>query len=381
MGRLRGRIIPAEKTLKIIYSFNKFGFEAEYWAREIAAASGDGLKFIPFNHGSRVDPVLYPRAQKLDDLYFTRHPGLLGLYAEIEALVQSTCPDALLVDNLPPYHPEFLRRLRVHKVLRTSDGPITAYDRDFAYVHAYDQVLFHSPAYSSELTMAEKLAYCGVKQADFWPMAVFDVAFDPTKTERTILSTKRDIDVLFVGALHAGKMAFLARVKKALGRRLRIFGLSSLKKNVYFNLRHGLPGWVRPLAFEDYVPLYQRTKIGINVHNRGDYSVGNYRLFDLPANGVMQISDGGAWLGQFFEVGKEIVGYRDADDLVALVRHYLAHDAERESIALSGFRRTLKDHRFAHRMFQAGELIASAIQERKERRTSGPHAVLAPGLG
>jgi hypothetical protein len=367
--------------MKILYSFNKTGFEAEYWAREIAAASGGGFEFIPFNHGLRVAPALYARAQKLDDLYFARHPALARLYAEIEGLIANTHADALLVDNLPPYHPEFLRRLRVHKVLRTSDGPITAYDRDFAYVHAYDQVLFHSPAYSSELTMAEKLAYCGVRRADFWPMAAFDVAFDPRKTEGTILSTKRDIDVLFVGALHLGKMEFLAHVKKALGRRLRIYGLSSVKKNVYFKFRHGFPGWVRPLAFEDYVPLYQRTKIGINVHNRGDYSVGNYRLFDLPANGAMQISDGGPILGQFFELGKEIVGYRDADDLVALVRHYLDHDIERERIAAAAFRRVMKDHRFAHRMLQAGELIASAIQERKGQQTANPRAVLAPGLG
>lgn len=349
--------------MRIVYSFNKTGFEAEYWTREIAASSGDGVEFIPFNHGLRVDPALYRRAQKLDDLYFARHPALLRLYAEVEALLAATGADALLVDNQPPYHPEFLRRLRTHKVLRTSDGPMTAYDVDFAFVHAYDQILYHTPAYSRDLSMAEKLAYCGARRADFWPMAVFDVAFDRTKTEETILSGTRDIDVVFVGALHVGKMPFLARVKKELGRSLRMYGLCSLKKNAYFNLRFGFPGWVRPLAFEEYVPLYQRAKIGINVHNRGDDSVGNYRLFDLPANGVMQISDGGEWLGQFFDPGKEIVGYRDADDLMALVRHYLAHDSERERIALAGYRRALKDHRFPLRMKQAGALIANAISE------------------
>lgn len=351
--------------MRILYSFNKTGFEAEYWTREIAAASGGGFEFTPFNHGTRIDPALYARAQKLDELYFTRNPALMRLYAEIEALAATRQVDAILVDNLPPYHPEFLRRLAVHKVLRTSDGPITAYDVDFAYLHAYDQVLFHGPAYSPELTMAEKLTYCGARRADFWPMAVFDVAFDRTKTEDTLLSGTRDVDVVFVGALHVGKMDFLARVKKALGRRLRIYGLSSPKKNVYFNLRYGFPGWVRPLAFEDYVPLYQRVKIGINVHNRGDYSVGNYRLFDLPANGVMQISDGGKWLGEFFEVGKEVVGYRDVDDLVALVRHYLDHNSDRERIAVAGFRRAMKDHRFSGRMRQAGDLISAAISERQ----------------
>ena len=40
-----------------------------------------------------------------------------------------------------------------------------------------------------------------------------------------------------------------------------------------------------------------------------------YRLFDLPANGVMQISDGGDYLEQFFSVGEEIVSYRGAEEL------------------------------------------------------------------
>jgi spore maturation protein CgeB len=350
--------------VKILYSFNKTGFEAEYWAREIAAASGNGYEFVPFNHGARVDPSLYPRAQKLDDLYFAGHSALQALYAEIAALIASTSADALLVDNRPPYHPEFLRTLRIHKVLRTSDGPVTAYDVDFAYLHAYDQVLYHSPAYSPDLTMPQKLAYCGARRADFWPMAAFDVAYDRSRTEATILARPRDVDVVFVGALHVGKMEFLARVKKALGPRLTLRGLCSLKKNVYFNLRYGFPGWVRPLAFADYVPLYQRAKIGINVHNRGDYTVGNYRLFDLPANGVMQISDGGPWLSEFFDVGEEIVGYRGVDELVDRVRHYLANDSERERIALNGYRRVLKDHRFPLRMRQAGDLISAAMSNR-----------------
>jgi spore maturation protein CgeB len=353
--------------VKILYSFNKSGFEADYWTREIAAASVNGTEFLPFNHGERVDPRLYPRAQKLDDLYFSRRRVLRDLYDEIEGLVSRLRPDALLVDNLPPYHPEFLRLLPVHKVLRTSDGPITAYDVDFAYLHAYDQVLYHSPAYSADLSMAEKLAYCGARRADLWPMAVFDVAFDTTKTEDTILEGERDIDAVFVGALHAGKMEFLGRVKKALGRTLHLRGVSSLKKNVYFNARYRFPGWIRPIAFEEYVPLYQRAKIGINVHNRGDYSVGNYRLFDLPSNGVLQISDGGAWLTSFFEPGEEVVTYRSADELVDLVRYYLTHESERRRIALNGYRRAMRDHRFSLRMRQAGELIADAIAEGPSR--------------
>ncbi|MBE9525084.1 MAG: glycosyltransferase [Chloroflexi bacterium] len=350
--------------MKVIYSFNKKGFEADYWTREIAAASTTECQFIPFNHGPYLNPNLYVRAQLLDNLYYQEHPGLTWMYEDITRKIHEVGVDVLLVDTCPPYHPEFLRKLDIYKVLRIADGPMSAYDRDFAYLHAYDHVLYHSPAYSRDMGMEEKLLYCGAKRVDFWPLASFDALCDPSKTELDLLSAQRDIDMVFIGALHVNKMPLIAAVKKALRRRFRLHGLTSLKKNVYFNLKYGFPGWVTPLPFTHYVPLYQRAKIGINVHNRGDYTVGSYRLFDLPANGVMQISDGGQYLEHFFSVGEEVVSYRDVDELIDKVKYYLAYDEERERIALNGFRRVRKDYKIAELLKKAGDLIKKGMEQR-----------------
>jgi len=109
--------------------------------------------------------------------------------------------------------------------------------------------------------------------------------------------------------------------------------------------------------------LYQRTKIGINVHNRGKYTVGGYRLFELPANGVMQISDGGEYLNDFFKVGVEIETYESAEELIEKVQYYLSHDKAREKIARAGFQRVMANHRLAHRLHQAAELIDSTRKD------------------
>jgi len=347
---------------KIIYSFNKRGFEAAYWKKEIAAASNQKYKFIPFNHDPYLDVSLYSRAQLLDNLYYEKNKGLVRLYSDIKNLIIKESADVLLVDNCFPYHPEFLKKLAIYKVLRTSDGPICAYDRDFAYLHAYDHVLFHSPAYSRDMGMEEKLVYCGAKRIDFWPLGSFDAICDPSKTDSNILSAKRDIDVIFIGALHVNKMPIIAAAKKALGKKLRLHGLTSLKKNVYFNLKYSFPGWVKPVAFTQYVKLYQRAKIGINIHNRGDYTVGNYRMFDLPANGVMQISDGGDNLNRFFSVGTEVISYKNTDELIAKVKYYLTHNDEREEIALNGFKRARKDYNIQSMLIKAGDLITRRIR-------------------
>jgi spore maturation protein CgeB len=361
--------------VNILYSFNKTGFEAAYWQKEIRASSTDKVRFVPFNHGDYLDPKFFIRAQLLDNLYFANNPALTRLYADFKEAIRTQGIEIVIVDNCQPYHPDYLRGVSAYKVLRTSDGPMTAYDRDFAYVHAFDQVLYHSPAYSRDLDMAEKLRYLGAENCDFWPHALFDAMFDPAKTEADLMSSDRDIDVIFIGALFPGKMPLIAKVKKAFGKRCRIHGLTNVKRNIYFNLKFGFPGWVRPTEFAEYVPLYQRSKIGINVHNRGDYTVGSYRLFDLPGNGVMQISDGGGFLETFFRVDEEIVAYRNADDLIDKINYYLKHDDERRRIALNGYHRVMKDHRIRERLHQAVELIRQGISRANWSRPELPGEV------
>ena len=346
---------------RIIYSFNKHGFEEAYWRAEIGGASDGRHAFIPFNHGNYLSPSRYVRAQLLDNLYYNRDAGLLRMYSALKALIIQEKADALIVDNCFPYHPEFLLELELYKVIRTSDGPMTAYDRDFAFLHAYDHVLFHSPAYSQDMDMEGKLRYCGAKRIDFLPLGSFDAMCDRTKTDANILELDRDIDVIFIGALYPNKMPLLAKVKKTLGKRLHLYGMASLKKNIYFNVKYGFPGWVRPVPFSQYVALYQRSKIGINIHNRGDYTVGSFRLFDLPANGVMQISDGGKYLERFYSAGNEIVAYSGGDDLIEKVEYYLDHEVARRTITLNGFKRVNRDYRIAALLKRAGDVIQLEI--------------------
>jgi len=348
--------------VKILYSFNKSGAEAEFWQREIAAASTTEFEYIPFNHDSYLSPNNYLRAQQLDNLYYDSHVGLMRMYEEVQAMIRDLAIDVLMVDNCPPYHPDWLRKLPVFKVLRVADGPLASYDRDFAYAHAYDLVLYHSPAYSRDMEMGEKLDYVGAKNTAFWPLGVFDTAFTPSITEDELFSMERDIDVVFVGALHLGKMPLLAKVKKVFGSRCKMHGLTSMKKNIYFNAKYRLPGWIKPIEQVEYIPLYQRAKIGFNVHNRGKYTVGSYRLYELPANGVMQISDGDEYLEAFFDEGDEIVGYSNADDLVDKIRFYLSNEAERVRIARNAYRRVMKDYRIADLLHRAGVIIREVSQ-------------------
>src|SRR5256885_6656675 len=56
------------------------------------------------------------------------------------------------------------------------------------------------------ISMAEKLAYCGARRADFWPLALFDAAFDPSLSEEQLFQFKRDIPIVYIGILSPTKI-------------------------------------------------------------------------------------------------------------------------------------------------------------------------------
>src|SRR4029079_11891755 len=100
---------------------------------------------------------------------------------------------------------------------------------------------------------------------------------DVTGRAGTVLSEPRVIEVFYVGGPHIPKFPLLTKLKRAFGRRLRIYGFFGLRHNLYLNIMHRYGGWIRPLSFPERVRLHQRSKIGINIH-WNDYGLGNERL-------------------------------------------------------------------------------------------------------
>ena len=58
------------------------------------------------------------------------------------------------------------------------------------------------------------------------------------------------------------------------------------------------------------------------------------------------------WLEEMslhYEVGKEIVCYRSVEEMVALSRHYLSHESDRERVRRAGHERARRDHTWQRR--------------------------------
>lgn len=73
------------------------------------------------------------------------------------------------------------------------------------------------------------------------------------------------------------------------------------------------------------------------------------RTFEIPGCGGFMLTGWADNLDKYYEIGKEIVVFRNTKDLIKKINYYLEHDEERERITKAGYERTLKDHTYEKR--------------------------------
>jgi hypothetical protein len=243
----------------------------------------------------------------------------LRLYEKIADAI--TEADVLINYGGVNLHPEFLAALPCLTVLGFFDDPESSalFSRPVAAAHDLCMV--------GNVASLDDYAAWGARKVQWWPHGFRADEFDPGLTEERIRHGLRDVGVTLL----------CERVTEWRRRAVDKFALA-FPEGVYRG-----PGWPQGFLPEpERVPLLQRTRIGINIHN----STGpiNFRTFYLPANGVLQVCDNRSHLGRVFEVGKEVVGYESIDEAIDLCRYYLAHEEERVEIAVAGWRRALRDY-------------------------------------
>jgi len=125
------------------------------------------------------------------------------------------------------------------------------------------------------------------------------------------------------------------------------------------------------LSPEEYVKIFNASKININLHSssyhegvdpEGDFV--NPRTFELASCGAFQLVDYRSELDSLFEIGKEIICFKDLRDIREKIRYYLDHPDERQKIADRAMKRALGEHTFENRM----EEMLSVILENEKAK-------------
>ncbi|MGH7680757.1 MAG: glycosyltransferase family protein, partial [Candidatus Eiseniibacteriota bacterium] len=139
---------------------------------------------------------------------------------------------------------------------------------------------------------------------------------------------------------------------------------AALDRPAGWGLPRGLKAAIRPPVFG--LAMYQvlrDSRATLNIH--ADFSprfACNMRLYEATGVGTCLVTDWKENLGDLFEIDREVVSFRTADELVEKVRWLAANPEARAAIGDAGQRRTLRDHTFARRAERLDALIRERLR-------------------
>jgi hypothetical protein len=250
----------------------------------------------------------------------------------------------------------------------------------------------------SEKDAREKFLAVGARPL-WWPMASNPTYYRPYDLPRTI-------GVSFVGANYALRARYIASLLengvdahaygpgwqwgsrtrgRAIAKRyvLALRSLAALTPEAQFrasaelaeqDLRRRLsarfPTNVHAtISDEELIQLYSRSHISLGfleVHDRHDASKAvvrhlHLREFEAPMCRALYCTGYMDELAELFEPDKEVVVYRNEQELLEKVRYFLAHDAEAEKIREAGHARALRCHTYHHRFRALFEVLGLSV--------------------
>lgn len=208
------------------------------------------------------------------------------------------------------------------------------YDTTAALAHVVDLNLTNAPSSIVKYAVHGGLAL-------FWPEAALPHVHRPYEVPF-------EFDVGFVGSGYGWRPRFIARLASH-GVEVRCHGT----------------GWpAGPLSDKEMVRFYSRCRI-----NLGFAGIGHSRAlmclkgrdFEVPMSGGLYLTQDNPELGLVFDVGREIVTYKDEADCARKIRGLLDDPEHAAAIRRAGRARALRDHTYEARwakVFRLAGLLA-----------------------
>jgi hypothetical protein len=254
-------------------------------------------------------------------------------------------PDVVLLHNLSLLRSRTLDLMRRRSLLV---GQIASELPPLERVRAFDLILTSFPHY------VDRIARAGTKSA------YLRLGFDPRVIDR-LGPVPRRVPVAFVGSLRRSQHGLGNALLERAGARVPVEfwgpGADSWPAGSPIVRSHRGHAWGL-----DMYRVLASARIALNRHiDVAEDHANNMRLYEATGVGTLLVTDRKSNLGDLFDVGTEVVAYRDEDDLVELVQRYLDDEDACRRIAEAGQARTLREHTWAHRMQELVEILEGHV--------------------
>lgn len=173
----------------------------------------------------------------------------------------------------------------------------------------------------------------------------FSPAALPVPSDGAMTDARYRADIATAGNMYAYRVAFFRNLS---GYDVRLWGLPP---PLWMSL-----GPVAPMVQSRFVAgaekakAFRGAKIVVNNLHPAEIWGTNVRTFEVCGAGAFQIVDWRLGLAQLFEPDRELVTFRDIDELKRKIDYYLQRPDERGVIAAAGRERALRDHTYEQRL-------------------------------
>lgn len=152
-------------------------------------------------------------------------------------------------------------------------------------------------------------------------------------------------DITTAGNSHSWRVAFFNHLEKY---DVKLWGAPAplwMPKNKISKMHQG-----RSVLNQDKARAFLGAKIVINNLHYSEIWGLNVRTFEAAGIGAFQMVDWRPGLSQLFIDGKEIISFRNIDDMLNKVEFWLNNPEGRSEIAANGKKRAIAEHTYKHRL-------------------------------
>lgn len=203
--------------------------------------------------------------------------------------------------------------------------------------YLYKSIPIYDCLFTTRKINIKELLHFGAKRVEYLPFCYDPNVLYPVVATPSEYETYKS-DVVFIGSFEkdrADKLESLANFDLAIwgNQWNRLKSHSHIRRH----LRH------KDVYELEFSKVLNCSKIALNFFRKGNRDVLNSRTFEMPACGAFIIAERTEEQAGYFEEGKEIVCFSDAEELREKVSYYLKHDEEREKIAGAVYERLKKE--------------------------------------